>query len=114
MVESWFELWQRRVTSGSGRLAKEAERDRQHAEMRKLRDQRRLEQELEQKNRPRKRRPAKAKKKSNKEKTPTALAPWETVPDPSSNTPAPVEPGAEFCNSCNQRVNVDGSCGCGR
>ena len=104
----------------NARLAKEAERDRRAAEMRKVRDRRREEQELER--RKRRRNPVqvkaknqvKAKKKSSKENTPTALAPHENAPDPSSNIPAPVSPGAEFCNACNQRVNTNGFCGCHR
>ena len=100
------------IPARNARLAKEAERDRRVAEMRKLRDRRRVEQELERRKRRRNPVPIKAKKKSSKEKTPTALAPHETAPDPSSNIPAPVDPGAEFCNTCNQRVNIDASCGC--
>ena len=95
-------------------LANLHERDRRVAEMRKLRYRRGVEQELERRKRRRNPVPVKAKKKSSKEKTPTALAPHETAPDPSSNIPAPVDPGAEFCNACNQRVNANGFCGCHR
>ena len=77
------------------------------------RKQKDREQVPERRYRPRKPRPAKVAKKSNKKKAPTALAPHETEPDPSSNIPAPVDPGARFCNACNQRVNIiDASCGC--
>ena len=93
-------------------LAILSERDRRVAEMRKLRYRRGVEQELERRKRRRNPVPVKAKKKSSKEKTPTALAPHETAPDPSSSAPTAVVPGAEFCNSCLQRVNADGSCGC--
>ena len=82
-----------------------------------VRDQKIVGQELKRRNRRKKVEqgypvPAKAKKKSNKKKLPTALAPHETTPDPISRIDAPVKPGAEFCNSCSQRVNADGSCGC--
>ena len=93
-------------------LAILGERDRRVAEMRDLRYRRGVEQELERRKRRRNPVPVKAKKKSSKEKTPTALAPHETAPDPSSSAPAAVVPGAEFCNACLQRVNADGSCGC--
>ena len=80
---------------------------------------RRVERELERKDRRRRVErgdpvPVKAKKKSNKEKTPSALNPWEQADDPSSNIPAPVDPDAVLCNACNQHVNANGFCGCHR
>jgi hypothetical protein len=80
----------------------------------RFRDQRNVEKEQERGDRPRDPVPVKSKKKSNKENMPTALSPHEVSPDPSSNIPAPVDPGAEFCNACNQRVNTNGFCGCHR
>jgi hypothetical protein len=100
------------IPARNARLAMEAERDHRIAAMRELRDQRRVEQELERRKRRSNPVQVKAKKKSNKKKTPTSLAPHETAPDPSSRAPTPVAPGAEFCNACSQRVNADGSCGC--
>ena len=93
-------------------LAILSERDRRVAEMRKLRYRRGVEQELERKKRRRNPVPVKAKKKSSKEKTPTALAPHETAPDPSSSPPAALVPDEEICNACHHRINADGSCGC--
>ena len=84
------------------------------ARARRFRDQRNVVQEQERRNRRRNPVPVKAKKKSSKEKTPTALAPHETAPDPSSNIPAPVDPDAVLCNACNQHVNANGFCGCHR
>ena len=73
------------ATARNARLAKETELEHHTAELHKLHDQRRVEQEL----RKRQRNPVlvKAKKKSSKENTPTALAPHETAPDPSSSAP---------------------------